>query len=241
MPNLTGLFSPKHVIGTPLQTGLDKFLDKKKGTCIVIGNGPSLAYQPKELIQAYPTFAMNYFSYYSEILWGDPVDPDWWVGQDTIVMEDNLPLIRKVIKFPHMRLKSWCDKNIDPQDLKKAHFWQGDDAWYGFGWHDLYGVYFSTTLHAACYIAYMMGFTKILWVGADCTVAANPQYTELGKGVAPHFYDPDLDVKKATGWNMQAGTLHKILGDRGVEVVNISARTMCDTVPWENWRKYAPK
>lgn len=210
---------------------------------MVIGNGPSLAYHPKELIEAYPTFAMNYFSYYSEILWGDRIDPDWWVGQDTIVCEDNLPLLNKVIKFPHMRLKDWCTKNIDPKHLnkRKTHWWQADDAWYGFGWHDEFGVYFSTTLHAACYLAYMMGFTKILWVGADCTVAANPQYTEKGKGVVPHFYDPDLEVKMAKGWNMQAGTLYKVLGERGVEVVNISARTMCNTVPWEKWQKYAPK
>lgn len=210
---------------------------------MVIGNGPSLAYQPQELIEAYPTFAMNYFAYYSEILWGEQIFPDWWVAQDTIVLEDNLPLLNKVIKFPHMRLKDWATKNIDPKDLKKAYFWQGDDAWYGFGWHDDFGVYFSTTLHAACYIAYLMGYTKILWVGADCTVAENPKTAggRKGKGVAPHFYDPDIALKKATGWNMQAGTLYKVLGERGVDVVNISARTMCDTVPWENWRDYAPK
>lgn len=204
----------------------DDFLKTRSGEIIIIGNGVGLLNIPMGFLLTRPTFALNHFT-----MWVPWLKPDYWLSTDEVPAQDMIHALPGVPKF----VAEWTHDILvaeghDHPELVRFKFLQRVDGIPYVG-GTLPGTRYATSLLAASHLAVEMGFTRILWVGFDCTqpTMINP---DAPKGISgtPHFYDPLKPSRPSETWNKQAGAFARWAESIGVEVVNLSYPTRCDTV-----------
>jgi hypothetical protein len=173
---------------------------------IVVGNGPSLNNVGAIFLNSRPTIALNWLPYHRK-----DFAPTYWTCQDDICQRASLYLPDSTIRLMPQWLVEW--KKFPAERILAIQRW-------------------TTSILFGSELALRMKASKILWVGFDCSYRDAP-YQNRGQGHTsqPHFYGLRMDAIKHEKWNVEAGEFHRLAGELGVEVLNLSDPTFCDTVP----------
>lgn len=212
---------------------LSELKGSASGPCLIIGNGPSLADIPKFVINSYPNFACNFFPVHVR-----DVVVDHLVVTDKLVMKnrklwDAVDATTTVFAFAR-----WVDEVDIPRGV--VPYMNTEDPIPGFTMGSVWGQYFPTSAHAACWIADYIGYEKFLLVGMDGTV----QVRELdgvddeGRSNLPHFYDPNHEGRHSKLWDIAWGNMYRFMYKKGKEIVNLSTKTEITQLPQEDWHVY---
>ena len=198
---------------------IDDIYNSRTGeTCLIIGNGPSLAAIPDDLLNKYTSFGCN------RIWEREGFTPDYYVAVDGWVPMENEGPFSKLEStvflpenfqwpadyyFRHDYHPMWLmEKNLHPGYLRETGI-----AWVG-------------VTHAMLQIAFFMGYERFLCVGLDNT------------GTGKHFYerepvhrevDPDL-------WDYGFAVLRDCFLPR--LILNISEETAIESLPRADWRNF---
>ena len=191
----------------------------KDETCIIIGNGPSLAAIPDDLLNKYTSFGCN------RIWERDGFNADYYVATDEwvpeenelefynlqsiVILPDTLAKWRADHYFHHDYHPMWMmEKDLKPNYMRKP----------GIGW---VGV-----THAMLQLAFFMGFERFLCVGLD--------NTNTGK----HFYDTETIHREVDPelWDWGFAVLRDCFIPR--LILNISEETAVESLPRAAWRNF---
>ena len=211
----------------------------KKQTVVIIGNGPGLLNIPLAFLTYYTNFGINFFP--MKFPW---IHLEYWCATDPLCLV-NIPWMNK--GTPRCvspwaaeggEERGWLDERTLPVMLQ--------DKIMGLGWGEgtQMGTRYATSLLFASHLAVYMGARRILWVAFDCTYSTDPAskieekvMLETGHSHVPHFYD-HKDGGFQESWCRQAGKFHAWAKGQGVDVLNCSIPTMCDSVPLGDYRDY---
>ena len=198
---------------------LEDHRDTQSGPCLIVGNGPSLKDFPFHFVGVIPTFACNFFPMYAPEAY---IDYLVMIDKQTMVSEKLWDCIRPhtlafcFVKWagvlPKRKNVVWWANKKEPID--------------GFSFGDVWGQYFPTSAHAACWIADVMGFDDIYLVVMEGTSQARELsgVDEFGKSSIPHFYD-DNPAKDSMLWDIAWGNMAHYLGQKGKSITNLSTKT----------------
>jgi len=210
---------------------LDGFHNAHQGeTCIIIGNGKSLADIPAEFIHSYPSFGSNTICLNKEI------KPTYYVAVDSRILREFKEKVDERLHdipqfVPKPNLDKWHSKHVYRFYHRPGPLWP-----YGNGvlWpRDILGedgITYNNVTHVVMQIAYFMGFTKLLIVGMD---HKNPTQHFWGNDEkAPGL--PDLDLWAAGYQELAEGF------EPRTELVNISTQTELpeEIIRRDTWRNY---
>lgn len=126
-------------------------------TCLIIGNGPSLAFLPLAFLKKYPSFGVN------KIFKLQGFIPTYYVASDRYMLEKCHGQMKGLARYSELvffrdQLKINTDHVITFRDTKRKEFsYKPGDGLYT-GW---------TVTFVCLQIAYWMGFTTALLVGID--------------------------------------------------------------------------
>ena len=207
---------------------------------IIVCNGVSLRRTPRSFLKSKPLFAMNFFPWYEK-----EIMPLYWMALDAYCFT-NIPLLQEAgipafvpdTMIANQRLK---ERGLNLLDNIVRFKLLGGIT--NLGYDVLEGVRYKTTLTAVTHIADYMGFSRFLLVGFDCSFSEGKHQLLEDEGIgfttAPHWYDPnDRSAKRHEDWNQIAGHLYNWLKIKNKEFVNLSAFTLCDTMPRGYWGDY---
>lgn len=216
------------------------------GTCIIVGNGPSLTISDLELTRGLTTFASNrIFLAFSKTDWR----PSYYSVEDTLVMSQSQTQIRAVkgtIKlianhmmhfaprtsdmylFRHIPAQNPLDPLSDPEFPDFSH-----DMETGVCWG-------SSIVYSQIQIACHMGFETIVLLGVDhdYQVRSEVKENKLTYAGEPNHFDPDyltpgqewhppnLDVLDVS--YRKAAKATELMG---VKVINCSRKTKLEAFP----------
>ena len=213
---------------------------------VVVGNGSSLLNVPRDWVESYPTFGVNFVYWWASFnhrripleheWWG--FCPDYWCCLDAQTIEAIETLPRNVVKFMPPRRRADCkDFKVNEDEIV---FGFVPDLIKGLSYGNE-GTIYSTTLLYAGHLADYLGAPTILLVGFDCTEPINGLVRDQrGLTGAPHFYDPEPEqpFKRMEIWDRQFGAFAKYLEGRGKRVINLSKPTMATRVPVGDWTEW---
>lgn len=201
-------------------------------TCLIIGNGPSLAGVPNEFLAKYPTFGSNrvYLKY----------TPDYYAFCDPLWLGRYLDDIRALEckeKFIHWRFATKVpgSKPLFNQAGRRE-----------FSYEPLTWVHDGNTVtFILLQLAYFYGFERALLIGVDHYYGydGEPATHQTGKESAhftPDYYDDDVtywrpDLSKTTRAYKLA---KKAYEDAGREIINITPGTHLEVFArgdWHDW------
>lgn len=218
---------------------IEDFKDKHAGEeMIIICNGNGLKNIPFAFLESRPNFAINWFPY-----WTPWIRVDYWTmtddkNQDMLVHET----LKGIPKFlpEWIKLRKQLDQDAWSDEVKnEIIFYQFYDEIRGFvnvkRGHGL-GLRYGTSAIACCHLAHYMGASTVYLVGFDCTLGLL-EYEGEGLSKIPHFYDKrNHKGEEAVSWNNQMGSFADWAKEQGTEIINLSIPTMCDSVPWIDYR-----
>ena len=216
---------------------LADFKDRHAGEEIIcIGAGPSLKFLPPAFLESRPNIAVNLVRHWMPFL-----RVDHWLGLDVGTIDPEkynaLPSIEGIPQFIPLRYVHRA----------KLHEWGSDDLVsmvlpqvQGIPFSPSYGASYTTSLAAAAQLAgEIMGASRVLLVGFDCTrTARHSNHYHL-----PHFYNdpgPDNPVKYERPWDLQMQRLRTHLLDLGSDLLNLTRPTASDPelLPQSNYREF---
>jgi hypothetical protein len=186
---------------------------------ICIGNGPSLESVSVEFLRSRPSFGLNFIVQHNEHL--DGFVPTYWVGLDFGGVEairglpPAMPKFTSKDQYPLLKGKGIPTENVIPfesRDLERPKK----------------GLFYGTSLIAAAHLAsILMGASRVLLVGFDCT--RGKRLIRYGNGMTtmPHFYDPMHRAQPTMSWCKEFRKLDIWLRRRGQKIVNLSHPTVC--------------
>jgi len=195
------------------------YRDTQSGPCLIVGNGPSLIDFPFHSIGTIPSFACNFLPLHAPA-----------VHYDYLVMTDKKTMLsEKLWKWVRPEVLAFCFQKWAGSFPKRDNivWWMNkDDPIEGFSFGDVWGQYFPTSAHAACWIADVMGFDDIYLVGMDGTSQQRELsgVDEFGKSTVPHFYD-DHPGKDSMLWDIAWGNMAHYLARRNKTITNLSSKT----------------
>ena len=198
---------------------LEDYRDTQSGPCLIVGNGPSLNSTPLNIAGAIPTFACNFFPMHVPAA---HIDYLVMIDKQTIVSEKLWDCIR-----PHTLAFCFAKWAGAFKKRKNTVWWANKkDPIDGFSCGSVWGQYFPTSAHAACWIADIMGFDDIYLVGMDGTsqVGSIDDFDESGRSNIPHFYD-DHPAKDSMLWDIAWGNMAHYLVQRNKSITNLSSKT----------------
>lgn len=195
------------------------YKNTQTGPCLIIGNGPSLLDFPFHLIGTIPSFACNFFPVHAP---GVPID--YLVMIDKMTMRSDKLWERIRPSTLAFCFAKWAG---DFPRRENVVWWANkDEPIPGFSFGDVWGQYFPTSAHAACWMAGLMGFDDIYLIGMDGTSQAGELsgVDEYGKSGMPHFYD-DKPGKDSILWDIAWGNMAHYLGEKNKSITNLSSKT----------------
>ena len=202
-------------------------------TCLIIGNGPSLADVPNEFLAKYPTFGTSrvYLKYV----------PDYYAFVDPVSMNDDRMHEIRELKSAHKFVDSHYNHLFnDCIPLKCLHEM-------GFSLYPLSVVYayFSATT-VLIQLAFYYGFEKVGLVGMDhryATPNGKRKWHEASEDTS-HFtsdyYKPGESWKapmldKLTVWH---GLAREVFDCNHRQIVNLTPGSDLTVHPMEDWRTW---
>jgi len=189
-----------------------RFRNLHKGeTCLLVGNGPSLNDTP--IIGKYSSIGSN------TIMKG--YKPTYYVAVDERVMReygdaaDNLGV---PIFVPQPDLDAW-------QGVYR--FWHRPVPLWPSDFED--GIDYECVMHAQMQLAYYMGFTRMLCIGMDHTLASTQ-----------HFWGADEGMRGSPNALKMAEGYKELREGMGVEMLNLSPYTELDDyyIPRDDWKNW---
>lgn len=142
----------------------DKHVEQKR--CFIVGNGPSLAKMPMELLEKEVSFGMNRISLmFESTTWR----PTYFVA---VTANIRRPAWKKdILQVPKAGITTFAWSNLRRHfkgiDNKNIHFIQVDQK-ESFSWDvSQRTTKFGTSLAVAVQLAAYMGFTDIILIGCD--------------------------------------------------------------------------
>jgi hypothetical protein len=183
-------------------------------TCVILGNGPSLADVPRAFLNSAPSFGCNYIGRL-------PFQPRYYVCIDSNVLNHHAAEIRESVAGAEMAFLSNADYVKDNPDLAKlralpnvtlvgrsAYVFDGEMFMSGF-----------TAVYVALKIAFFMGFTRALLVGVD--------HTQDFQHFSPDYPagNPNL-----AGMRYHFNLANIIYSENGREIINLSPHSPLDAI-----------
>ena len=237
-----------------IKSTLEDFVDKHSGeTAVILGNGPSLADVPPELLNGKTVFGANQIYLINDTI-KDHID--YWFISDRIQME-------KYGDDFADKLNGWPVRKFIPSSyVDVLKFDRDTTSVFNHSFenpHSLFSVDPSviytgkTVIFVMCQAAAAMGFKKIIIVGMDHNYdlkndagsevihskhikTVTETYTQANANSKTHFSEqysenrvfhmPDYD---AIAERMKRAT--EVLTDHGIEIVNATPNTKLTTVP----------
>lgn len=207
--------------------------DSQSGTCLIIGNGPSLNDIPLDFLKKYKSFGSNriYLKF----------TPDYYASVNPLVVEqfcheiDRMNCVKFITTTNGMNWTVRDSLPLKSNGMPIFSFWP--DKW-------IYEGY--TVTYVLMQLAYYMGFTTALLVGVDHRFSYDGKPNEERKlqGNDPNHFDPSYfaNVK----WNNpdlagseKAYRLAKIAWDNnGRKIINLTPNSDLDVFPFDDWRNY---
>lgn len=209
---------------------------------IIVCNGPGLKNIPFAFLESRPTFVINFFA-----AWVPFLKPDYWMVLDPLCFK-GAEYVNGTTKFVKghqaQEFEGECIKRGIEFDEENTCFYQMQDKIPNFTWTEKWGVKYSTTAIAAAHIAVgVMGVSKVLLVGFDCTYGMG-LYSNIDdfKGLSriPHFYDHRHHFDGYSGmWDEHFRDFAKWAEEeKEAEVVNLSIPTKSKFLKREDYRDY---
>jgi hypothetical protein len=201
-------------------------------TCLIIGNGPSLADVPTDFLDKYPTFGSNrvYLKY----------EPNYYACVNPLVIKQ---YYRDINRLDSLKFVSG----------KYAHFVPGSvrlsiTAERVFAKRDFEPVYEGYTVtFVLMQIAYWYGYKRVGLVGVDhrYTFEGKPNQELIADGVDQNHFDPSYFSGGAM-WNApdlvrseQSYRIAKDVYERaGREIVNLTPDSALDVFEREDWQTW---
>ena len=196
----------------------DLYNSHKDETCLIIGNGPSLATIPDDLLNNYTSFGCNR-------IWERPwFAPNYYVAVDRWVPRENEE------EFARLESEVFLPEGFEwPADYYFRHdyhdMWMMEKDLYS-GYMREVGIKWIGVPHAMLQLAFFMGFERFLCVGLD--------NTNTGK----HFYDREPVHREVDPelWDYGFAVLRDCFIPR--VILNISEETAVESLPRADWRNF---
>lgn len=199
-------------------------------TCLVVGNGPSLAQIPNEFLEQYVTFGSNrcYLKF----------TPDYYAWIDTLWID---PYINDIKKLNCHKFLADCVANrvkgAVPLHTKL------DVA---FSFEPLKWIYQGHTVtFVLLELAYYYGFRRVGLIGVDhyYEVDGEPGTKQTGKDI--NHFTKDYYSEDDTWWRPDLSKVEhsyrmakSVFEEAGGEIINITPTTALDIFPKEDWRDW---
>jgi len=197
-------------------------------TCLIVGNGPSQSDLPLEFLHKYPSFASN------TVFRREGFMPTYYATVDKRVWREFREEVDNKFSdipkfFPTPDLDRWEGKNIYRWYHRPGALWpwNGKVIWP----RDILskkGLVYACVTHVLFQLAFFMGFTTMLLVGADHDKPAQ------------HFWGEDTQAPgkpHLDAWARGYKELAEGFAPR-VKVLNISTKTKLNVLErddWSNW------
>ena len=240
-------------------TVFDEYKDKHKNERVfLIGNGPSLAETDLNLLKNENTIAMNRIS----MIYGANNDwrPTYYLFSSTNVKDENwgkewLSSVHSAISEPLTKafIASVFKPYIDPNDKFNQVKWfdslsetrpnyMGEITKESFSTNIVDKIdKTGTTMNLALQLSYHMGFSEIVFVGADLGWTK-----DLGSKHDPNHFDSNYRANISNPYkaNSQMRNVHKLAlsifkkNKPDVKIYNASVKTVLDTYPIIKFKDY---
>ena len=201
-------------------------------TCLIIGNGPSLADVPNEFLSKYPTFGSNrvylkftpdYYAFCDKLWIGHYID-------DIVALKCKEKFIRH--EFAHLIPGAHPLYN----NAQRREFSYQPYKWVHDG---------ATVTFVHLQWAFYLGFERVGLIGVDHYYGYEGKPATLQTGREGAHFTPDYYDEHITYWrpNLQRTELsyriaRKAYEDAGREVINITAGTHLDVFDKEDWQTW---
>ena len=204
-------------------------------TCLVIGNGPSLADIPLTLLKVYPTFASN------RIYLLDGFTPTYYACVNPLVVEQSIDEINGMICNEKYITAAWADKIFGAYPLYSV-------GMRIFSADPLRMIYEGFTVtYVLLQLAFWKGYERVGLVGVDHNYRyqGQPNQECLATGIDPNHFHPDY-FSGGTIWNNpdleeseRSYTLaKKAYNDSGRKIINLTPGSKLDIFDREDWRAW---
>jgi hypothetical protein len=201
-------------------------------TCLIIGNGPSLADIPNEFLAKYPTFGSNrvYLKY----------TPDYYAFCDPLWIEhyiDEITKLECIEKWIRWEFAHLIPKAI-PINNKAARreFSFEPRKWLHDG---------CTVTFVHLQLAFYHGFERVGLIGVDHHYGYEGDPATLQKGKEAAHFTPDYYDDHVTYWrpNLERTTFsyklaRKAYEDAGRKVINLTPGSKLDVFKREDWQTW---
>jgi len=201
-------------------------------TCLIIGNGPSLADIPNEFLDKYPTFGSNrvYLKY----------TPDYYAAVNPNVVTQFSDEINGMNCVKYIRHDTHhLIKGSIPLYCARVYIFSPDALkWVCEGW---------TVTYVLMQLAYYYGFERVGLVGVDHSYTFDGQPDQLltGEGADPNHFHPDY-FGEGVKWqapDLEQSVTHYRLARQafeanGGEIVNLTIRSKLDVFRCEDWQRW---
>ena len=204
-------------------------------TCLVIGNGPSLADMPLDFLRSYPTFASN------RIYLLDGFNPTYYACVNPLVVEQSIKEINALKCEEKYITSAWANKitgSIPLYSVGMRIFSHEPDRLIYEGF---------TVTYVLLQLALWKGFTKVGLVGVDhhYRYEGNPNQECLATGVDPNHFHPGY-FSNGTRWNnpdlaeseASYSMARRAFEQAGGQVVNITPGSHLDVFEREDWKTW---
>jgi hypothetical protein len=201
-------------------------------TCLIIGNGPSLADIPNDFLARYPTFGSNrvYLKYTPDYYaFCDPLWIEHYMD-DIINLKSRYKFIRH--EFAHLVPGAYHLNN----NAKRREFSYEPLKWIHDG---------ATVTFVHLQLAFYYGFERVGLIGVDHYYGYDGAPATLQTGKDDAHFTPDYYDDHITYWrpNLKRTeesykTARKAYMDAGREIINITPGTHLNVFPKEDWRRW---
>ncbi len=209
-------------------------LPKQSGTCLVVGNGPSLKDIPIRFLQAYPSFGTNRIYLLKNFI------PTYYACVNPLVLEQYL---FDIITYP---CRTKFVREAFAEEVPGAYPLNSTSVPL-FSRHADHHVYEGHTVTYVCLqIAYWLGFTRVLLVGIDHSYkfsgGSNEENVLVGED--PNHFSPDYF--QGARWNnpdlamseKAYVTAKMVYSLDNREIINCSTVTSLKVFPTGSWKDF---
>jgi hypothetical protein len=210
--------------------------NSRSGTCLVIGNGPSLREIPRSFLLKWPAFGSN------RIYLLDGYTPEFYACINPLVCEQSLPQIRQmacVEKFIRAEYAGQVPGSLPLQSLPVPIFSPDPER----------GVYEGYTVtYVLLQLAFFMGFETALLVGVDhhYQFSGWPNEERIANGHDPNHFHPEY-FSGGTRWNNPDLTRSEAAyraartcwEAAGRQIINLTPGSKLEVFPKGDWREWA--
>ena len=222
---------------------IQDYKDFHKGeTCVVIGNGPSLAETPLAALQyKYATFGANK-------IYGCGFTPEYWTCVDPVMLTDCIPW---VIAHPKFDSETFVPRDIPLLGSHQLNI----SIESGFSKDAAEKVILGGTVtYVNLQLAWYMGFTTILLVGVDhkypkASIGGKAGYKFIAEGADPdHFKLADgspyftpghiYNRPELTANERYYATAKLVFEQAGRKIVNLTPDSALNVFEKQDWSKW---